>query len=407
MTLRTRPRTRTQTPLPSAATSGPGRPRRSDGRMRHRGGLGRRAARPGPDPGAVRRRAEALLGSSSPPGAGPQAPPGAEPAPPVRRPGALTRARPRPGAEPAPPPQDGAGADRAAGLGPGAGALTRPRAEPAPLPREDAGADRAPGLGPGAASQPDGEVGRPVAGALRSAVRERLPVWLQVRCAVEPRTVGAVAVVLAVAVGFAVQQYRSAGPQPVTAPAVIAPASAPVPAAAHAVGAAAEAGTGRSLTPLSSAALSSPGPGATGPGGARIVVDVGGKVREPGVRRLPAGSRVEDALAAAGGVRPGADTTGLNRARVLVDGEQVLVGVPVPPQAQPPPGGAGPGPGPLSLGSATVEQLDGLPGVGPVLARHIVDFRTARGGFRSVEELRQVNGIGERRFADLRPLVRP
>ncbi|MFD3546405.1 helix-hairpin-helix domain-containing protein, partial [Streptomyces sp. NPDC058655] len=151
-----------------------------------------------------------------------------------------------------------------------------------------------------------------------------------------------------------------------------------------------------------------PGPGAAGPGAARIVVvDVGGKVREPGVRRLPAGSRVEDALAAAGGVRPGADTTGLNRARVLVDGEQVLVGVPVPPQAQPPPGGAGPGPGPLSLGSATVEQLDGLPGVGPVLARHIVDFRTARGGFRSVEELRQVNGIGERRFADLRPLVRP
>ncbi|MFD3540960.1 helix-hairpin-helix domain-containing protein [Streptomyces sp. NPDC058662] len=135
-------------------------------------------------------------------------------------------------------------------------------------------------------------------------------------------------------------------------------------------------------------------------------MDIGGKVRDPGVRRLPAGSRVEDALAAAGGVRPGTDTTGLNRARVLVDGEQVLVGV----VAQPPPAGAGAPPGPpspLSLGSATVEQLDGLPGVGPVLAQHIVDFRTARGGFRSVEELRQVNGIGERRFADLRALVRP
>ncbi|MFE2144079.1 ComEA family DNA-binding protein, partial [Streptomyces sp. NPDC059456] len=63
--------------------------------------------------------------------------------------------------------------------------------------------------------------------------------------------------------------------------------------------------------------------------------------------------------------------------------------------------------GPLSLGTATVEQLDGLPGVGPVLAQHIVEFRTARGGFRSVEELRQVDGIGERRFADLRKLVRP
>ncbi len=147
-------------------------------------------------------------------------------------------------------------------------------------------------------------------------------------------------------------------------------------------------------------------------GAARIVVDVSGKVRDPGVRRLPAGSRVEDALAAAGGVRPGTDTTGLNRARVLVDGEQVVVGAPAqPPPAAGPGGGAGsgpgPGPGPLSLGSATVAQLDGLPGVGPVLAQHIVDFRTARGGFRSVEELRQVDGIGERRFADLRRLVRP
>jgi competence protein ComEA len=208
-------------------------------------------------------------------------------------------------------------------------------------------------------------------------VRERLPVWVQSRCAVEPRTVGAVAVVLVVAVGFAGQQYWSARPRPVTAPVLPAPAE---PAAAP-----------------------------SGPG-TRIVVDVSGRVREPGVRRLPAGSRVEDALAAAGGVPPGTDTTGLNRARLLVDGEQVLVGAP----AQPPPAGTGPGgggggapPGPLSLGTATVAQLDGLPGVGPVLAQHIVDFRTARGGFRSVEELRQVNGIGERRFADLRPLVRP
>lgn len=195
----------------------------------------------------------------------------------------------------------------------------------------------------------------------------------------EPRAVVAVGVVLAVAVGFAVQQYGAARPRPVTAPALLAPAPPPTP---------------------------SPGAGSGGTGG-RIVVDVGGKVRDPGVRRLPGGSRVEDALAAAGGVRPGTDTTGLNRARVLVDGEQVLVGV----TAQPAPGGGaasagGAGPGPLSLGSATAEQLDGLPGVGPVLARHIVEFRTARGGFRAVEDLRQVDGIGERRFAELRKLVR-
>ncbi|WP_323181766.1 ComEA family DNA-binding protein [Streptomyces sp. NBC_01408] len=227
-------------------------------------------------------------------------------------------------------------------------------------------------------------------------MRERLPVWLQARCGVEPRTVAAVAVVLLVAVGFAAQQYWSGRPQPVTAPAVVAPGTAPpvIPDPA----------------PVPAAAAL---PGAAQGAGARIVVDVSGKVRDPGVRRLPAGSRVEDALAAAGGVRPGTDTTGLNRARVLVDGEQVLVGAPA--QPQPPAGGAGSGSGPgsgpsaapISLGSATVEQLDGLPGVGPVLAQHIVDFRTARGGFRSVEELRQVEGIGERRFADLRTRVRP
>ncbi|MEU8843401.1 ComEA family DNA-binding protein [Streptomyces roseus] len=246
-------------------------------------------------------------------------------------------------------------------------------------------ADPPPGRMP-LGEQPPGQAPLSGGAALRLAVRERLPLWLQARCAVEPRTVAAVGVVLAAAVAFGAQQYWTARPQPVTAPAVVAPATAPAPAA-------------------------SPGPAAAaGAGGARIVVDVSGKVRDPGVRRLPAGARVEDALAAAGGVRPGTDVSGLNRARVLVDGEQVVVGGP----AQPAPGsGAGPGggaggaAGPLSLGTATVEQLDGLPGVGPVLAQHIVEFRTARGGFRSVEELRQVDGIGERRFADLRKLVRP
>lgn len=145
-----------------------------------------------------------------------------------------------------------------------------------------------------------------------------------------------------------------------------------------------------------------------------VVVDVSGKVRRPGVLRLPVGARVVDALRAAGGVPPGTDTTGLNRARVLMDGEHVVVGVPVaaaPPGALPVaapqgvPGSVG-AEGPVSLNTATVEQLDTLPGVGPVLARHIVEHRTQRGGFRSVEELREVRGIGDRRFADLRPRVR-
>jgi competence protein ComEA len=154
------------------------------------------------------------------------------------------------------------------------------------------------------------------------------------------------------------------------------------------------------------------------------VVDVSGKVRSPGIQRLPAGSRVADALRAAGGVRPGANTDGLNRARLLVDGEQVLVGVPPGAGAVPGtgPGGGGAGvagagaggavagaapPTPVSLNTATADQLDTLPGVGPVLAQHIIDYRTQHGGFRSVDELREVNGIGDRRFADLRNLVRP
>lgn len=154
--------------------------------------------------------------------------------------------------------------------------------------------------------------------------------------------------------------------------------------------------------------------GSAGSTGTAIVVDVSGKVRSPGLRRLPAGSRVEDALRAAGGVRPGANTEGLNRARLLVDGEQVLVGVTGPVMGG---GSSATGIGgsvsgaapsaPVSLNTATVDQLDTLPGVGPVLAQHIIDYRTRHGGFRSVDELREVNGIGDRRFSDLQKLVRP
>lgn len=144
-------------------------------------------------------------------------------------------------------------------------------------------------------------------------------------------------------------------------------------------------------------------------------MDVSGKVRSPGILRMPAGSRVADALKAAGGVRPGADTDGLNRARLLIDGEQVVVGAPVPAPAAPATPGAGAGAGatgagptaPIGLNTATAEQLDELPGVGPVLAQHIIDYRTEHGGFRSVDELREVNGIGDKRYADLQNLVRP
>jgi competence protein ComEA len=140
-----------------------------------------------------------------------------------------------------------------------------------------------------------------------------------------------------------------------------------------------------------------------------VLVDVAGKVRHPGVVSLPTGARVIDAIKAAGGVRPGAQTGTLNLARRVVDGEQILVGVDgtpapaVPPAASP--GAAPAGGAPLDLNTASAAQLDQLPGVGPVLAQRIVDYRTQHGAFRSVDELRQVSGIGAAKFGDLKGLV--
>ncbi len=208
----------------------------------------------------------------------------------------------------------------------------------------------------------------------------------------------ALAALLVVAAAFAVQHFWTGRTQPVRPPEIV-----------------------RAAAPFEEEkgepSRDPGGPTAGGTAAAEIVVDVSGKVREPGIQRLPAGSRVVDALRAAGGVRPGTNTDGLNRARFLVDGEQVIVGGPVA-GAGPVSGGtavggpvgsaAGAAPAaPVALNTATVEQLDTLPGVGPVLAQHIIDYRTQHGGFRSVDELREVNGIGDRRFADLRDLVRP
>jgi competence protein ComEA len=133
---------------------------------------------------------------------------------------------------------------------------------------------------------------------------------------------------------------------------------------------------------------------------ALLVVDVAGDVRRPGLVRLPAGSRVADAIAAAGGLLPGARTDGLNLARRLADGEQVVVGAAA--AAGP---NAAPSPGLLNLNTASVDDLDALPGVGPVLAERIVAWRDAHGPFASVDQLREVSGIGERKFADLRDRV--
>jgi competence protein ComEA len=139
-----------------------------------------------------------------------------------------------------------------------------------------------------------------------------------------------------------------------------------------------------------------------------VTVDVSGKVRRPGVTTLPVGSRVVDALRKAGGARRGVDLSGLNLARVLVDGEQILVGRGAPgggiaagvSTSAPDPAG-----GLVNLNTATAEQLDTLPGVGPVTAQKILEWRSANGAFSSVDELLEVDGIGEKTLADLAPHV--
>jgi competence protein ComEA len=242
----------------------------------------------------------------------------------------------------------------------------------------------------------------------RETVLERLPVWLQLRCGLELRTVAAMAGVLVFAAAFAVHHFWAGRPRTVQVP-PLARGSAMAPAA-HA------------LTPPSGP-LATPSGAVPGPSpGAGVVVDVTGKVRRPGVLRLPPGSRVTDALKAAGGVLPGTDTGALNLARLLVDGEQVAVGRPIAAGAAGGTGGAAAGAGsgavgglpggtgaagPVSLNTATADQLDALPGIGPVLARHIIEYRAQHGGFTSVGQLRQVTGVGDRRMRELQPLVRP
>ncbi len=143
---------------------------------------------------------------------------------------------------------------------------------------------------------------------------------------------------------------------------------------------------------------------------ATVTVDVAGKVRHPGIAVLDAGARVVDALEAAGGAKPGVDVSALNLARLLADGEQVVVGVPAPSgaaAAASPPAGTPPGaPATLvNLNTATETELDTLPEVGPVTAASIMAWRDQHGGFTSVDELLEVDGIGEVTLGKLAPFV--
>ncbi|HEX4788668.1 MAG TPA: ComEA family DNA-binding protein [Actinospica sp.] len=271
----------------------------------------------------------------------------------------------------------------------------------------------------------------------RAAVADRLPPTLQGRWALDRRTgmVLAVSVLIAALLigGWAVLRSRphelavARSGRPSGADAGAGPQAAPGDSPGHSPIAQEPPGIGLGTGALPNSAVgaaqdpasgggSGLGSGA-GSGGAGVVVDVEGRVARPGVRTLPAGSRVVDALTAAGGALPGTDLSPLDQARVLVDGEQVLVGVTPPPGAPAttaPGRGGGKGKGgkagdgaaePVHLNSAAVEDLEQLPGIGPALAQRIVDYRTAHGPFHSVEDLRQVSGFGGQRYLTLAPML--
>jgi len=150
------------------------------------------------------------------------------------------------------------------------------------------------------------------------------------------------------------------------------------------------------------------GAGVTGLPSSRVVVDVVGAVRRPGLYRLAHGSRIADAVTRAGGATPKADLAQVNLAAPLADGEQVVVprrGLVVAAGAGSSSGGTTPAP--VQLSTATLEQLESLPGVGPVMAQKILDYRQDHGAFQSVDELDAVPGIGPKRLDQLRDLVVP
>jgi len=235
--------------------------------------------------------------------------------------------------------------------------------------------------------------------------RAREPAWsgwvpdqLRGRFALGPGQLAVVAVVAAA--GLAVTCWwlvRSAAHQ------VQAPVSLSTPARALATP------TGGPHTgAIAASAGSAPAARSASAGGAKVVVDVTGRVRRPGIVVLRQGARVVDALRAAGGARPGVDLASLNLARVLTDGEQILVGPPGPAVVPSVPSSVATGPpgaALVDLNTADQTALESLPEVGPVTAQAILAWRTEHGAFTSVDQLLDVDGIGDATLAKLAPFV--
>ena len=273
---------------------------------------------------------------------------------------------------------------------------------------------------PATQSRPGRHAHRPVPRSVAVAgwLQDRLPPTLQGRVRMSVAHLVVVALVLLAGAGVALWWVRRAEGSVTALPRVVTTAS-PLVSVATQGPASSPAPTGVPTptlpgVPASGSAGSEAGgvAGAAASPGDRVVVDVTGKVRRPGIATLPPGARVVDALRAAGGPRRGVSLASLNLARVLVDGEQVVVGVRTPAgtaAAASVPAASAAASGTavpmVDINTATQAELEALPGVGPVTAQSILGFRAEHGTFTSVDELLEVSGIGDATLAKIAPYV--
>ena len=264
-----------------------------------------------------------------------------------------------------------------------------PRARLPPGPAPEPAPDPAPDPAPAPLVAPPG---RHASRRPGRRLADTLPPTVRGRVALGPAQLAFVAGLVAVGLAVTCWWVVRGDPQEVMAPAMSSPAG----------------GLATPAVPVASESVASESVSAAGENDGKVTVDVAGKVRRPGIAVLDAGARVIDALEAAGGARPGVDLTSLNLARLLVDGEQIVVGVAAPTGVA---GAAVPispdaTSGPLvNLNTADQTLLETLPDVGPVTAEAIIAWRTEHGGFTAVDELLEVDGIGDATLATLTPHV--